>query len=264
MISLVTGKMCIASVLATMTLVCASAHAEPDRAAAREHFVAGEKFFDIAEYDKAIAEYKEAFKIDPNSVFLYNIAQSYRLKAQTTPSHSDCSNAVQFYKKFIAREPASNDRAMIDSWVTQLQACVDKMPVEPVPAPITEPIATPLPIAPSNPGHGLRVGGVATTSVGVALLLVGGTALVISDVNANTISNKCGGPCQWSPDLTSHENTLHTANTIAAISLSVGGAAVIAGTVMYYLGHGRSSSEQAPVAIVPTSGGAMFVTSGSF
>jgi hypothetical protein len=49
----------------------------------------GNKHFELAEYDAAIADFKEAYRIGDAPGYLYNIAQAYRLKG-------DCRNAGIF------------------------------------------------------------------------------------------------------------------------------------------------------------------------
>ena len=75
----------------------ASAQQKPDVSALE---ASGNKHFELAEYDAAITDFKEAFRISDEPGFLYNIAQAYRLKR-------DCREASTFYKTYLRRAPTA-------------------------------------------------------------------------------------------------------------------------------------------------------------
>ncbi|GAB4537082.1 MAG: hypothetical protein Tsb0020_51750 [Haliangiales bacterium] len=93
---------------AALALTAASerAHAQPDtsadtpeqrdqRARAREAHRQGRTAFDLGDFDKAVEYFKEAYELAPHEAYLYNIAQAYR-------QGGDCSNALFFYKRYVA------------------------------------------------------------------------------------------------------------------------------------------------------------------
>ena len=326
------SRLTLALALATpllSTIAIAPAFAEPNHAEAKAHFLAGQQHFDLNEYDAAIEEYKLAFKADPSPVFLYNIAQSYRLKAELTPTRSDCTNGVAFYKKFLSKQPGAKNAEQITAWIGQLQACVDKIPAgqdkpaivappptiappptvvtppapttvtpppptaivtapmttTPVPKPEpTKPVVVPPPTAviepkPSviavthapitkttsdeNAGHGLRVASYVSFGVGIAAVAGGTFFAVHANSLAGPLTDACKTSCTWTADQQNTLNDVHDDNNRARIMFGVGGAGLVAGTVLYVLGH-RGHGEQAPIAFAPTDGGAMLVTSGNF
>jgi hypothetical protein len=59
--------------------------------AARRHFEEGTKAFNLGEFERAAKEYRAAYNAKADPVFLYNIAQAYRLA-------NDFSDALFFYK----------------------------------------------------------------------------------------------------------------------------------------------------------------------
>ena len=75
----------------------AAAVAEPrpaDPAArARALFAEGDSHFRLREYDQAIARFKEAYRLEPAPLLLFNLAQAYRLAG-------DCRQAAWFYDRF--------------------------------------------------------------------------------------------------------------------------------------------------------------------
>lgn len=70
--------------LAAALLLCLSGTAAalpaPEEAAqAKAHHEMGSRYYNLGEFDKAAEEYKEAYKIVPDPVILFNIGQAYRL-----------------------------------------------------------------------------------------------------------------------------------------------------------------------------------------
>ncbi len=99
------GALLLAAALA-LTIANESAHAQPDtsadtpaqrdqRARAREAHRQGRTAFDLGDFDKAVEYFKEAYELAPHEAYLYNIAQAYR-------QGGDCSNALFFYKRYVA------------------------------------------------------------------------------------------------------------------------------------------------------------------
>ena len=82
----------------------------------------GNKHFELAEYDAAITDFKEAFRISDEPGFLYNIAQAYRLKR-------DCREAATFYKTYLRRVPDAPNAAKIRDRITEMDTCAATQPV---------------------------------------------------------------------------------------------------------------------------------------
>lgn len=66
---------------------------------ARAHFSAGTTFYEAGSYDKAIAEYDEAYRLLPLPDFLFNIGQAYRLKG-------DDRRAISYYQRYLDAKPS--------------------------------------------------------------------------------------------------------------------------------------------------------------
>jgi tetratricopeptide (TPR) repeat protein len=91
-----------------------------DAAQARVHFDRARAFFEVDEYRKAIAEFKAAHIEKPDPAFLYNIAECYRRLG-------DLSEALQFYRRFLATAPADDKtRPVVEQRVADLKTVADE------------------------------------------------------------------------------------------------------------------------------------------
>jgi tetratricopeptide (TPR) repeat protein len=135
--------------LATLFVMALPLHAEetpPNSPAseARAHYQKATALFNLGEFDDAAAEYKEAYKSLPEPVFLYNIAQAYRLSG-------DLQKAAFFYTSYArnAKDPATKREAELRAKKLEAQIAGKKMPetkvdVEPAKAePAKAPDSTP-------------------------------------------------------------------------------------------------------------------------
>jgi tetratricopeptide (TPR) repeat protein len=97
--------------LALVLLAAAAAAAEepanPPASEARLHYQKGTALFNLGEFADAAGEYKEAYKALNEPVFLYNIAQAYRLAG-------DYEKAAFFYSSYArnAKDPATRSEAI--------------------------------------------------------------------------------------------------------------------------------------------------------
>jgi tetratricopeptide (TPR) repeat protein len=85
----------------TTALVCSAVVQADDGDAkkqARAHFIAGTAFYDAGSYDRAISEYRAAYKILPLPGLLFNLGQAYRL-------HGDFVEARDSYQRYLDTEP---------------------------------------------------------------------------------------------------------------------------------------------------------------
>ncbi len=81
---------------------------------ARKHFEEGTKAFNLGEFQRAVTEYKAAYNAKPDPVFLYNIAQAYRLA-------NDLTNALFFYRSFLRNAPDAPNRREVDGRIRTLE-----------------------------------------------------------------------------------------------------------------------------------------------
>jgi len=86
-----------------------------DNAEAKRLFMAGTKHFDLAEYDLALNDFKEGFRHKDDPVFLYNIAQCYRL----LKNHEE--DSLKFFQTYLRRLPTARNRDEVERKITGLQ-----------------------------------------------------------------------------------------------------------------------------------------------
>jgi len=93
------------------------AQAAPDEsqlAVAKQHYAAATKFYDLAEYEGALREFKEAYRAIEDPAFLFNIAQCHRKLGHT-------QDAITFYRNYLRRAPQAANRAEVERRIAELE-----------------------------------------------------------------------------------------------------------------------------------------------
>jgi hypothetical protein len=125
--------------IALMTALLLSAPmAHADKAVAKEHYTKGMAAFTLENYDKAIAEFRAGFEEAPDPVFLFNIAQAYRLSNRPR-------EAINFYKKYLHLAPEAKNRPAVEKQLAALEKSLGS-PIGTLPPSGQEP-------SPANNGH---------------------------------------------------------------------------------------------------------------
>jgi hypothetical protein len=86
-------------------------------AEARKHYEEGTKAFNLAEFPRAIAEFKAAYNAKPDPLLLFNIAQAFRLGG-------DDAQALLFYKSFLRNMPDAPNRKEVEARIRTLEKAV--------------------------------------------------------------------------------------------------------------------------------------------
>jgi tetratricopeptide (TPR) repeat protein len=245
-----------------LAALCATASAQgpapapaPNTSPADQALEEGRRLYDLREFAKAIERFKEAYRLRNDAASLFNIAQSYRLL-------NDCPQAHTYYKTFQRNFP--NERAdVVAKFIAELEPCSKPSeptePTEPMnkpgdplerPAePLTPPpvVTVPQVDEPASPGRTLRISGIAVGGVGVAALATG----IVFGLRARSQSREVDNAEEWDASL---DASAKRADRNAKVLLPVGGAMIIGGAVLYYLGYREQQSSQ--VAIIPSADGA--------
>ena len=131
-------------VLVTL-LVCAlpTVASADDVSGAKHFFETGSKHFDLGEFDEALRDFKEGYRLKEDPVFLFNIAQCQKA-LQLRP------DAIRSYKTYLRRRPGAPNRADVELKIAALERdeaeAAARPKNEPKPeAPIAKP--DPMPVA---------------------------------------------------------------------------------------------------------------------
>lgn len=267
------------------------AQSDGQKQKALEHFQKASRYYDVARYDEAIEEYQKAYLNVEDPVFLYNIAQCYRLSNRP-------AEAVRFYRNYLRRAPNAPNRADVERRIADLEKLAAEReagagasatsppavtpggsgePAAPPPAPPPPPpVASSGNASPSSsvapdaaasktadePGHGQKVAGITLLATGAALVVVSVISGSIAASKARDVEQK---PI-FDPKT---ESAGKAANGVAIVSGLVGVAAAVTGTILLLTRDtaptaaavGRSGLVWTP-AVVP--GGGTLVAGASF
>lgn len=84
---------------------------------ARKAFERGMAQFQKDDYDKAIEQFEVGYRLIPNPIFLYNIAQAHRLSNRA-------EKALDYYKRYLKDSPEAKNRSEVEAHITNLEAQV--------------------------------------------------------------------------------------------------------------------------------------------
>ncbi len=85
------------------------------RSAARAHYLTGQKLYNTADYHGAIREFSAAQQLFPADLNNYNLALCYDKLGDPEP-------AIQYYKAYLSKVPATDKRAEIEASMSRLDA----------------------------------------------------------------------------------------------------------------------------------------------
>lgn len=270
--------------IGTLVVAVTAARAQPaaptpdDRAAAKAAFALGTRHFNVAEYDDAIAAFKESYKRVPAPLLLYNIAQAYRQQGA-------CAEAARFYRSYLREAPAAKDRARVEQRIVEMDACAAAAPppaspervtpeapppTDPAPGPTAPAVpssepgqpppitrAVPPPPPPIDRGRTLRLSGLVTAGVGVGGLAAGVIFSLRARGLGDDIEAACATGCTADAVLTADRDGA-AAERAATIAYAAGAVAVAVGVGLYVVGRQRAH-ERPAIALVPTADGGLAV-----
>jgi tetratricopeptide (TPR) repeat protein len=251
-------KRLLAITILALATTTAAAQPKPDVAALE---ASGNKHFELAEYDAAITDFKEAFRISDEPGFLYNIAQAYRLKR-------DCREAATFYKTYLRRVPSAPNAAKVRERITEMEECAKTQPAPVVTTPTTPTPTTPTPTEPvdepeepveqPNPRAWMKWAGIGSLGAGAISLGLGVKFMLDGSAADDELKDKCATSCTPA-EAKAIEDDGKAANRNAVIASIAGGVFVAGGVVFLVLSRGGGSgdsAEEPAVSFSLTRGGA--------
>jgi tetratricopeptide (TPR) repeat protein len=237
-----------------IAVVCATAsHSAADpQAQADELFAAGERAYELKDYDAAARSFRAAYDLVKDPAYLFNIAQSFRM------AHH-CRQARGFYNDFLAAQPSTRSRAAIEGWLHELEPCAaaeDAAERERLSAEHRE--VAPPPPKPErrtvDRGGSLRFAGVLVTVAGGVSLITGVGYLLDSRSKQADYNRLCPGDnCDYTKaPLPALDREGRAANAVATAGFVVGGVLTAAGVGLYVWGRTRVET----IVLEPRPGGA--------
>ena len=102
-------RLALVAVFALMLLAVPAFGTDADKAAAKAHFEAATRLYDVHEYAKAVDEYKAAYLAKPDPAFLFNVGQCYRKLGKL-------DKALEFYQEYLKKAPPDDpNRANVEA-----------------------------------------------------------------------------------------------------------------------------------------------------
>ncbi len=115
-----------------MAVMAARAQAAPPPAdpavdaEAKRQYAEGTKAYNLGDFAKAVESFKAAYQTKPDPVYLYNIAQSYRLM-------KNWEQAQFFYKSFLRNMPDAPNKEEVDQRIKEMDDEIAKAKANPPP-----------------------------------------------------------------------------------------------------------------------------------
>jgi tetratricopeptide (TPR) repeat protein len=269
-------------VVVLAVLAASPAHAQEGgvagdaEARARELTDSGRRHYDVGEYDEAIADYREAYRLSPRPGLLFNLGQAFRLKG-------DCLTATRMYRNYLRLEPGSKHRELVEQHLAALAECAAEREAagasaaasegsetepppaepEPEPPPVEEVAPPPSPavrdepvvvVRRERPGRTRRVTGLVIGATGLVAAAAGGYFALDARRAADEVSRGFEEGADWS-ELEGTDARGRRSEVIGVGLLATGAAAVVCGATLYALGW-RADRQAVHAVVVPVDRGA--------
>ncbi len=217
------------------------------------------------DHSGAIEIYQKAYAVIPLPTLLSNIGAEYQLATKPV-------EALKYFCMYLEKDPAgplatyaTGQAKLLQSQLTNTtvdDAGVCKAPTKVEPKVIETPPPPPPVSKAADPGKTLKIAGLVAAGVGVVSVglgfYFGSQAGKISD----DISNNTG---MWRDDIVAYQDEGQRDEYLQIAFLSVGGALVVGGALLYMKGRKKTSAESTTVqpAMMPGGGGGLSL-SGAF
>jgi len=225
----------IAIVCLLVAALARAAVAEPAKEEAKEqahtHYLEARRLHEHGEYQRAAAEYLQAFALFPDPELLFNVGQVYRLAG-------DSALATAYYRRYLELDPdgraAPEARRHLEALGATVPAgsAAEAWGGAPAEEKSTAVVIAPPPPRRKDRGRWLRWSGLASGGAGLLLLGVG----VYYGIEARSISAELSLVDRWTADRLDRFDDGERAES-RAIGFSIaGGALLVGGGVLTWLG----------------------------
>jgi tetratricopeptide (TPR) repeat protein len=90
---------------------------------AKARFVSGQRHYNLNELGEALGDFKEAYRLLPDPVFLYNLGQCERQLGHL-------EEAIRFYRSFLREQPKAANRQEVARKIDEMEATLRSKPAE--------------------------------------------------------------------------------------------------------------------------------------
>ncbi len=111
---------------------------------AKARFTSGQRHYNLNELPEALADFKDAYRLYPDPVFLFNLGQCERQLGH----HEE---AIRFYRNFLREEPKAANRQEVVRKIEEMEAAIKSRP--PDADKLTSPPGTPVPETATPPAE---------------------------------------------------------------------------------------------------------------
>jgi tetratricopeptide (TPR) repeat protein len=225
---------------------------------ARKHAKAGRDLLRQGKLDAAIDELQVAYGLSPEPELLFSLGEAYEQK-QEVPQ------ALYYYRAYRDADAEGAKKHGVDAIIAELEGQAPPTepppdppdppppPPDPDPDPEPAPVVTTTVVHRGGGGGGKRIVGLVLGGVGLVVAGGGGYYAYVANARESDISALFANGGTWSDEYARLYDEGRTARTRSIILLGAGGAAVVAGAVLYYLGVRDGAATQIEVA--PATGG---------
>jgi tetratricopeptide (TPR) repeat protein len=217
---------------------------------ARQHYKDGLAHYDAGEYDQAIAEFRQAWDATHSPPLLFDLAQCYRLKGDT-------AQAARLYHAYLSAFPEAPNRDDVEARLRELEGPLFPARAKPVCAAVA-----PAHEIDRTAGHGKKVSGLIVGASGVAMAATAVYFGLRAQDDADQIGAIVARQGKWDATARALYDDGDRAQTTANVLYIAGGAAVVSGAVLYWLGWRDAHATN--LAIAPLPGGTAIALSGRF
>lgn len=277
-----------------LSLLFASPLEQPARAAdpkteARSLGQAAGEAVKNRDFARAIELLERAVQLDPHRDVRWNLARSYQFRGQQLAEEGDVDGAKAHLESArqrfdeLARVSAKDvvsareQIAQIDLLVAELSKSVEPVEEPSPPEPIVTPVAPepqpdtmPEPMVHAAPESGstLLVPAAITTGTGV-LLAAAGIYFLLDAGDLRSSVRDAADESGFIASMTqtrarSIEGEADTSELLGVMGVALGSAALVTGTVLFFLDGPPKSSQSTTVSLLPTSHGTTLFVQGSF
>jgi hypothetical protein len=254
--------------IAIVLALASNAGATPsDRAKATSEklYTEGQSLYNAGDYHGAAQKFQLAYDTNPDPVYLFNVAQAYRFA-------KECRVSADSYKRFLSEAPNAPNRDKVQQYIDDMEACArTQAPVEPKPDPkpaVVEP-TKPAPEPAPPPEVTADVHAQATPAVhhghSALTYVLGATGLIALGVgvyfthdvlDVNSRQDACATTHCDGGTIAALDDEGGRDNVGQLVSYSIAAVALGASAWLYF----RHDTDEAPIAVAPTKGGAYVST----